>query len=134
MTAENVKQVQASIPATNDACGPPEPWPTDTVERSVELSRRKPRLVAERDWGRRALVRFIQDVETAAPFDETTTRYRTGTRMRLWQCGRKGQPVDRRFWQTSFDIDTMHFIPAEAVEILQIMEDSPPFRPAPFNG
>jgi hypothetical protein len=97
------------------------------------LPRHDEKLIAERDWVRCAVVRFVQDVETAAPFDEAPTRHRAGDRMRLWQCGRKGRPVDRRFWHTSLDIDTLHFIPAEAVEVIEIFEDTPPSGPAPLH-
>lgn len=124
MTAEQVERIQEPKVVPGGVTDPAESWITDDAR-----SDRK----AERDWGRCAVVRLVQDVETAAPFDEAPTWYRAGARMRLWQCGRAGRPVDRRFWHTSLDIDDMHFIPAEAVEVIEILEDTPPYGPAPLD-
>jgi hypothetical protein len=133
MTAEQGERIQEPMAVTGDFQDPHEPWFAGSAGRSGNPLPSTGRVIAERDWGRCAVVRFVRDVETAAPFDEAPTRYRSGDRMRLWQCGRKGRPVDRRFWHTSLDIDDMHFIPAEAVEVIEILEDTPPSGSAPFN-
>src|SRR5689334_6861605 len=85
MTAERAGRVQEPTALTGDVQDPPEPRLTDGAGRSGESLRPDRRVLAKRDWGRCAVVRFVQDVETAAPFDEAPTRYRTGERMRLWQ-------------------------------------------------
>ena len=134
MSAEQVERAQEPLAVTDDFQNPAEPWLTGSGHDPEQSLRGDPKMAAERDWGRCAVVRFVHDVEAAAPFDEAPTRYPTGHRMRLWQSGRRGRPLDLRFWHTSLDIDETHFIPAEAVEVIEILEDTPPNGPAPSDG
>jgi len=90
MSAEQVERAQEPLAVTDDFQNPAEPWLTGSGHDPEQSLRGDPKMAAERDWGRCAVVRFVHDVEAAAPFDEAPTRYPTGHRMRLWQSGRRG--------------------------------------------
>lgn len=81
--------------------------------------------VADRDWRVHAWVRFVRQVETGSPYDARPTLYRCGQQLDLYQSGRAGEPIDRSTWRTSFDVDRMHFIPADAVQIVEVIDETP---------
>lgn len=74
----------------------------------------------------RAWVRFLRDNETGSPYDFEPALYRRGEQRELIQSGRAGEPVDRSRWHTSSDVDHMHFVPADVVEVVEVLtEDTP---------
>ncbi|WP_185845002.1 hypothetical protein [Nonomuraea sp. WAC 01424] len=101
--------------------------PADDVdqlgEHAVEYGEHSPQ-IAERDWWRHALVRLTQDVTTGSPYTEPT-HHRAGRVLDLWQTGRKDWPIDTSKWTTSLDIDLMGFVEDEAVELLEVLDETP---------
>ncbi|MEV7006860.1 hypothetical protein [Streptosporangium sp. NPDC051022] len=82
--------------------------------------------IAERDWRRHAMVRLTRDVTTGSPYVDRPTHHRAGHILTLWQTGYKDRPIDTTPWTTSLDVDLMSFIPADAVEIVEVLEEVPP--------
>lgn len=82
--------------------------------------------IAEQDWWRHAMVRLVRDVTTGSPHADRPTHHRQGRVLTLWQTGRKGRPIDTTQWTTSLDVDLMAFIPADAVELVEVLEGTPP--------
>jgi hypothetical protein len=80
--------------------------------------------IASRDWHTRARVRVLE--KTTSHTTEIPWRYRTfrpGEELEMLQWGRKDRPVDRNVWWTSFDVDGAHIISADAVEVVQILDE-----------
>jgi len=82
--------------------------------------------VAERDWSVIARVRITKPYRagSVSPWDER--RFEAGEELEMNQHGRAGRPVERDAWWTSFDIDGAFIIPADYVEMLEIIDESAP--------
>ncbi|MFC3985196.1 hypothetical protein [Streptosporangium jomthongense] len=88
--------------------------------------------LAERDWSRSAIVRLVQDVTTASPYSGLGPIHRRAGRvMTLQQHGLAGEPIDGTVWSTSGDADLTGFVPDEAVQVLQVLEETSPFLATP---
>ena len=61
---------------------------------------------------------------SVSPWDER--QFEAGEELEMNQHGRAGRPVERDTWWTSFDIDGAFIIPAEHVEVLEILRESAP--------
>ena len=57
------------------------------------------------------------------PIDRTFT---VGEVLKMHQSGRAGREIDCGSWWDSSDIDGAHIIPAEIVEVVEVIEDHPP--------
>ncbi|MFD8560595.1 hypothetical protein ACFV1N_25260 [Streptosporangium canum] len=88
--------------------------------------------IAERGWHTHAMVRLLREVSASSP-EGGTGHYATGRVMDLWQTGRAGEPVDRSYWTTSTDIDLMHFLPADAVTVIEVLDEVPPLATDPME-
>lgn len=85
-----------------------------------------PPTVAQRDWHTRARVRIREDV-SAHSFDPFSPRhFRAGEELVMLQWGRAGNTVKRDLWWTSYDIDNAFLIPADAVEVLEVLDEVNP--------
>jgi hypothetical protein len=82
--------------------------------------------IAERDWSTIARVRITKPYRAGSvnPWDER--RFEVGEELEMNQHGRAGRPAERDAWWTSFDIDGAFIIPAEHVEVLEILHESAP--------
>ncbi|MGK5559007.1 hypothetical protein ACSNOI_46140, partial [Actinomadura kijaniata] len=87
-------------------------------------------LIAERDWFRRARVRLNRDVITSSPSDDGRVR-RAGQVLTLVQHGRAGHAVDTHTWQTNLDADVCHYLRGDDLEVLEVLEETPPLHDAP---
>ncbi|MFI6889945.1 hypothetical protein [Streptosporangium canum] len=89
--------------------------------------------IAERNWHTHAMVRLLRDITAGSP-EGGPGHYVTGRVMDLWQTGRAGEPVDRSYWSTSTDIDLMHFLPADAVTVIEVLDEVPPLAADPVES
>jgi hypothetical protein len=91
-----------------------------------DTEHRKGEEIAERDWSTSARVRITKPYRAGAvsPWDER--RFRAGEELEMNQRGRAGRPVERDAWWTSFDIDGAFIVPAEHVEVLEVLRESAP--------
>lgn len=83
--------------------------------------------VAEHDWYLRARVRVVAAIKTSAGRGLVVRppRYwRIGEEAELFQWGRAGRPVDRDDWWTACDPDAAYILPATAVEVLEILDQT----------
>jgi hypothetical protein len=74
-------------------------------------------------WFIRARVRILKDYDSASP--ELRLRpceFRVGQERVLLQWGWNDRPPDHGAWWTSFDIDLAGIIPADYVEVIEILE------------
>lgn len=85
-------------------------------------------LLAERDWRTRAQVRILaphrSESATAGHRDFTD-----GELLVMVQWGRADYPVQngRALWWTTFDVNTAHEVPAIKVQLLEVLEETPPW-------
>lgn len=98
----------------------------NAARRALDHERAEVAEVAERDWWRHAVVRLTRDVTTDSPYVDRPTHHRAGSVLTLWQTGRKDRPINTTQWTTSLDVDLMGFIPADAVEVVEVLEEMPP--------
>ncbi len=82
---------------------------------------------ATRDWHTRAIVRVKEMTKKRSvdPYREYT--FRIGEEVEMVQWGRKGRPVKRDAWWTSFDIDGALIIESAKVEVVKIIDEISPF-------
>lgn len=78
---------------------------------------------ATRDWYRRAIVRFKEDV-TCRSFAGQHT-YTKGQEIEMLQWGRSGRPVDNAWW-SDFDIDLAFIVDDSRVEVIEVLEETQP--------
>lgn len=98
----------------------------DPLPGGVRYARARPGRLAERDWSTSARVRVVQETTVVAVDPADSRTFRVGEEMTMYQRGRAGRQVDRRAWWSSHDIDGAHILPADAVEVLEVLEDRPP--------
>ncbi len=76
---------------------------------------------------RRARVRLTRNTHTSCPGAPGHVRHwMAGTEVTLWQIStRPGAPLDegRDPWWTDFDVDLAHILPADAVEVVRVLEE-----------
>ncbi|MEU2134917.1 hypothetical protein [Streptomyces sp. NPDC018352] len=84
--------------------------------------------VAVREWHTRARVRILADYDAGAVDPPVRRRFCAGEELVLIRWGRAGRPVraDEAWW-TSADIDGAHIVPAEHVEVLDVLDEVSPF-------
>lgn len=86
----------------------------------------RPGRLAERGWWTLARVRFLRDVTVSCPGDHTPRTYRADETATMNQHGSTGQEIDRDVWWSSTDIDYALIVPADAVEVLEVIERAEP--------
>ncbi len=87
--------------------------------------------MAECDWYLRARIRVVAATRTAAGRGLVVRPPRywwVGEEAELLQWGRAGRPVDRAGWWTAPDPETAYILPSTAVEVLEILDETPPAR------
>lgn len=102
--------------------------PLSTLASAARVRQRAARPsgpVAVRDWHTRALVRITQDCTTSAPDSLRPRHWRAGEVVELVRWGRAGAPVKDSWW-TGYDIDASHILPADCVEVVEVLEEVPP--------
>jgi hypothetical protein len=82
---------------------------------------------AKRDWHTRALVRVLQETTCHAPDSDWPRTFRAGEEVEMIQWGRTGGPVDRDAWWTSYDIDGAYILKASEVEVVEVVDEIPPW-------
>lgn len=82
--------------------------------------------VAERDWSTRARVRITAPYGAGAPDSYDGRQFTAGEELEMIQWGRGGRPVERDSWWTSTDIDGAFIVPADHVEVLEVIRENPP--------
>jgi hypothetical protein len=94
---------------------------------------------AEQDWHTRAVVRVLEDHKVSVPLlwgeQLVLTDFQRGDELEVVQHGPAGQPVDRGWWDTDTEIRFpgvrgLRFVPAAAVEVLAVIDETPPFVPS----
>lgn len=95
------------------------------VRRDV-LARAEQPPLAERDWSIRARVRITVPYESGAPDSVHGRRFQPGEVLEMVQWGRGGRRIDRDSWWTSTDIDAAFIVPADHVDVLEVIADNPP--------
>lgn len=87
-----------------------------------------PVIIAEQHWHTRALVR-VRDRHLSGPrWDQRT--FAVGDELELVQWGRAGHPIERDTWWDP-DVARAIEIPTVHVDVLQVLDDTPPFPPRP---
>ena len=115
--------------AALDAHGYTVAGPTGLWERlpgEVRYARARPGRLAVRDWWTVAKVRIIRQITVGAVDPAIDRTFQVGEVLTMNQRGRAGDAIDRGSWWSSYDIDGAHIIPADHVEIVQVLEDHPP--------
>jgi hypothetical protein len=74
----------------------------------------------------RARVRIVSDYDAGAVDPPVRRLFTVGEELTLILGGRAGRPVDDAWWWTSRDIDGAHMVPADRVEVLEIIEHVSP--------
>lgn len=87
----------------------------------------RPGHLAERGWWTLVRVRFLRDVTVSCPGDHTPRTYHAGETATMNQHGSAGREIDRDVWWPSTDIDYALIVPADAVEVLEVIEQTAPF-------
>lgn len=82
--------------------------------------------VAQRDWHTHARVRVRQQVGAGSVDPPGGRIFRAGEVYEMFQWGLKGRPAWRNTWWDSFDIDGAHIIDADAVEVIEILDEVSP--------
>ncbi len=80
---------------------------------------------ATHDWYTQARVRIRETVTKRAPESGEHT-FHAGEEREMLQWGRAGREVERKHWWTSFDIDGAFILEASEVEVIQILDETPP--------
>lgn len=83
---------------------------------------------AEQDWHLRARVRILTDYTAAAVDPPEVRRFEAGDELVMLRWGRAGQLVSDEWW-TSADIDGAHIVPADHVQILDVIDEVSPTAP-----
>ena len=82
--------------------------------------------LAEREWSTHARVRVVRESKVGN-IEHRERTYRVGEVVKMYQWGRDGHEVERDCWWSSFDIDGAFIIGAEDVEVIEVLEENPPF-------
>jgi hypothetical protein len=82
-------------------------------------------LVATRKWKTKARIRVLVDHSSRSLEPAGTRKFRAGEECIMFQWGRAGPPIKRDWWD-SFDIDGAHIIPAEKVQVAEVLEEVDP--------
>ncbi|WP_157904264.1 hypothetical protein, partial [Parafrankia soli] len=98
----------------------------DQLPGGVRYAPARPGRLAERDWSTSARVRVVRETTVGAVDPRVDRTFRVGEVLTMYQSGRAGRQVDRRSWWSSHDIDGAHILPADAVEIVEVLIDRPP--------
>ncbi len=83
-------------------------------------------IIASRDWHTRAHVRITAEVSSHSVDPWIHRTFHVGEELEMLQWGRKGRPVKRDSWWTSYDIDGAHIVKAENVEVIEVLEETQP--------
>jgi len=86
--------------------------------------------IAHREWHTTALVRITTACGAASVDPYRIRDFRVGEEIVMHQWGRKGRVVIRDDWWTSFDIDGAFIIPAENVEVINVIDEVTPIPQA----
>jgi hypothetical protein len=100
----------------------------EDAERGARKSAEDAKPKSVRDWRTRAHVRVVTETTTGAPDDPWPAqgrRWKVGEQPVLVQWGGAGRPIDRDSWWTGYDIDGAHILPADCIEVIEVIEDSP---------
>ncbi|MEU3340447.1 hypothetical protein [Streptomyces sp. NPDC006668] len=82
--------------------------------------------IAEQDWFVRARVR-IREEHHAHSLEQKLRTFRPGQEVELVQWGRASQEVDTdAWWTTSHYIPAAHIVPADKIEVLEVLEERRP--------
>ncbi|MEV0589761.1 hypothetical protein [Nonomuraea sp. NPDC050310] len=87
--------------------------------------------IAGQDWRREALAVVTRETATTSPYADEPARYRPGQVLRLEQDGRAGWPVTTT-WKTSSDVDLAHYLPADRLQVVEILHETPTQPGAPY--
>lgn len=88
----------------------------------------RPGHLAERGWWTLARVRFLREITAGCPgYDAPDRRFTVGEVVTMNQSGRAGDEVDRDVWWSSTDIDYAYIVPADAVEVVEVLQHTEPF-------
>ena len=87
----------------------------------------RPGRLADRSWRTRARVRVLRDVTASAPDGNSETFY-AGELVTMLQFGDAGRQVKRGSWWTGADIDVALILSTEDVEVLDVLDDVPPWE------
>lgn len=88
----------------------------------------RPGRLAEQDWHRRARARVTRDVAVRAPAMPGTRVLRAGEELVVCQHGHAGREIDRGVWWTSGDGDAAYILDADTLDLIEVLEESPPMR------
>lgn len=88
--------------------------------------RKKPVDVAAQDWFVRALVR-VRTAHHAHSLERELRIFRAGEVVEMVQWGRAGQEIDTAsWWTTNQYIPAAHIVPADKVEVLEVLDERRP--------
>lgn len=121
MTSDKARK--AAIRARMDQTGEPYSVAARNLDASPAAAAAVP--VAERDWSTRARVRITAAYSAGAPYSDGRD-FAVGEELEMVQWGRAGRQVERDAWWTSTNIDGAFIVPAEHVEVLDVVRDNPP--------
>ncbi|MFJ6384733.1 hypothetical protein ACIQI7_32585 [Kitasatospora sp. NPDC092039] len=85
--------------------------------------------LAEQEWWTEARVRITAPYTAGAVDPDVTRRFEPGEELVMIQWGRARREVERDSWWTCTDIDAAHIIPAEHVEVLEVLDEQLPVQP-----
>ena len=80
--------------------------------------------IAENEWFTRALVRITKAHVARNPYSERN--FIPGEELEMIQWGSAGRDINRGSWWTTLDIDLAYILPAEVVEIVEVISDRRP--------
>lgn len=92
----------------------------------VLYARARPGHLAERDWWTLSRVRVVRQTRPSNIDLRDTVTYEVGEVLVMNQHGRAGAEIDRRSWWSSNDADGGYGLSADAVEVVEVLEDHPP--------
>lgn len=78
--------------------------------------------VAAQDWFVRARVRMRGAHRSLSVEPLAFKAFEFGEELEMVQWGRAGQRVGTSMWWTSRDLDPAHSVPAQKVEVLEVLE------------
>ncbi|KAB1140686.1 hypothetical protein F7R91_35130 [Streptomyces luteolifulvus] len=84
------------------------------------------RSVAARDWFTRARVRILEEHRSTSVEPLAIRIFRPGEEVQMVQWGPAGLEPETDMWLTSTDISAAHIIPADKVDVLEVLEAQSP--------
>ncbi|MFF5969798.1 hypothetical protein ACFY64_40165 [Streptomyces collinus] len=78
--------------------------------------------VAPHDWFMRARIRIRQEHQSYSVEPLALKIFRQGEELPMVRWGRGGQEVEMDSWWTGQDISAAHIVPADKVEVLEVLE------------